>query len=163
MQAVVTGDSRLLERHAQHLQACEYCAGLRETLATPEVAQRAFCGLIEGYERLQEESTLERAPRIRKPEPSRVSGFPTWRPLAAALGVGALAFFAGYFYQTLRTLKPVAVAYDHSSPPKIVVEVPDVKTNWQGVRENCAQQSGQKCHDRATANSTAASASHARR
>ncbi len=148
MQGVVAGDPELITKHAEHLEACGYCAGLRATHTPSEEEKHAYSELVKRYERPSPKGTPER-PAPRPVEPARLrwgSPLPAWgAALAAAAVVGGLglSFFAGSAFQRAQTPEPTFIAYDHvypAPPPNVA----DMKPDWAGVRQNCTEQSGQK-------------------
>jgi hypothetical protein len=149
MQDVVRGDPSALTRHADHLATCEFCAGLRETLNTPDAAKRAFAELVERYERPQAEPDEPVRPRP-APQPSRGGG--SWR-LLPHWGLAATAAVGGIALGTLGTLNlQQRVRKDPIIElPQIVREqpaAPQNKPDWTDVRDNCTEQSGhpQSCN-----------------
>ena len=163
MQRVVAADPVQLERHAGHLEICEYCAGLRETLTNPEADRRAFAEVVGVYERPAVDPGLEtgRTEPVRRPRRTRwrwlepladlLPTLPAWtRPVAAAAGIVVLvaaipgAYVGGLAHQR-HTDESVLLASRLEEPaPRLAALIGEPKPDWDRIREDCTRQSGEK-------------------
>jgi hypothetical protein len=147
IQQVTSGDTQALATHTEHLDACEFCSGLRETLATPEAAKQAFAELVKGYERSPEKRTLAERKSIRSDDKS------TWQPrrghlawqgfgLAAVLviGIGLGSYYTDYTVRA-KMNEGLDLAELPISSSKFIVKP---TAHWDTVRASCARQTGQQ-------------------
>ena len=73
IQQVLSGDTQAVAAHDAHLEACEFCSGLRETLATPDASKQAFADLVKSYERAPEPNRDEWRAEIAPPAAVRTT------------------------------------------------------------------------------------------
>jgi hypothetical protein len=148
IQGVAAGDSQRIQRHAAHLEACEYCAGLRETLAPTPAAQHAFSTLVESYERPTVEDERTAACKSTPGKLTRwLTELPAWGGALAAVaaaGVVALSFLFGFVYQNAHYSRLDDPEIAASQSLVIGVNAVALEHNWTDIRRDCAQQSAQR-------------------
>ena len=148
IQQVIGGDSHALAAHSEHLEACEFCSGLRETLATPDAAKQAFADLVKNYERSpQAEIPAEREPIRSVNKPGRRS-FPRahsrwqWVGVAAALVIGV--GLGSYGTLNFERGKMLAGLQLEDLPIRTSSFIVKPQANWEMVRASCARQTGRE-------------------
>lgn len=142
MQDVVAGDPRALDKYSQHLDVCEYCAGLREAMSPTPAGERAFGELVQNYERPPHVPTQPKA--VRRPF---FGGLSEWAAMAAGVALLGFTFMMGS-YQGRHAVRGGAVPVLTQQAPVhedvVRIQVPDIQTDWKNVSAGCTQQSGQK-------------------